>query len=194
MKAFLRVALRDFLKVGAVFPSSRYTARRIVSLAPRQCKMVVEYGAGNGAITRALLWSPVLAPNGTLIAVEQNAEFCKTLRTIPDPRLKVYEGDAATFCNRFLLSGKRADLIVSGIPFSFLSPAARKMLLRKTYSILCGGGVLIVYQHSPLLVGCLQDIFGNVQRSVEWRNFPPYVVLRSAKAPPRDDKFSTASC
>ncbi|RME59282.1 hypothetical protein D6779_04710 [Candidatus Parcubacteria bacterium] len=194
MKAFLRVALRDFLKVGAVLPSSRYAARRIVALAPRQCKMVVEYGAGNGAITRALLWSPVLAPNGILIAIEQNAEFCRALRAIPDPRLKVYEGDVATFCNRFLLSGKRADLIVSGIPFSFLSPAARKTLLRKAYSILCRGGVFIVYQHSPLLAGYLKDIFGNVQRSVEWRNFPPYVVMRSAKMLSQDDKFSTAFC
>ena len=72
---FLKIAFRDYKRVGAVTITSKYTIRRVLRALKPEYKYIVEYGAGNGAITREIL--NTLPPDGKLVAVELNDDLIK---------------------------------------------------------------------------------------------------------------------
>ena len=91
---FLKTALKDF-KAGAIAASSKYAVKRIVKEIPPVCRSVIEYGAGDGIITKKIL--DKLPTDGKIIAVEINHGFVGKLREIKDARLEVSANDVAVF-------------------------------------------------------------------------------------------------
>ncbi len=181
MKAihFLKVALKDY-KVGALTKSSRYTVRTVLKKVRPGYKLVVEYGAGDGTVTKELLSH--LSPDAHVVAVELNKDFLPLLSEIKDTRLAVKNEDVVRLSADFAAAGlKQADAVISGIPFTFFSPATREKVVRNTYKNLQPGGVFIVYQYSPLILPILKKYFRRVTMTLEPRNFPPYFVMVAEK-------------
>lgn len=174
---FLKTAARD-PKIGAVMPSSRYAAAKIVRNVPHGVRRVLEYGPGDGVLTRRLL--EMLPPDGRLVAFETNAEFRRLLGEIADPRFRLEDGDARAAASRLVDGDAPFDLAVSGIPFSMMSSADRTRTVAMTWDLLRPGGVFIVYQTSPLMYPYLKRTF-DVRLSVELRNVPPYFIMRAEK-------------
>lgn len=176
---FIKVALRDY-KVGAIMASSRYTVKQVVRELNPKHKYIIEYGAGDGVITKAIL--KILPFDGKLVAVELNHDLLRELRKIKDHRLIVADEDVTKLSKNFSqLNLPRIDAVISGIPFTFLKPNKRKALIANTYSALAQGGVFIVYQASPLIFPLLKKRFVNVQLRFEPRNLPPYFIMRAEK-------------
>jgi len=176
---FATVAVRDF-KVGALTVSTKYVVQAVVRALDPRHKFIVEYGAGDGILTRALLMR--LPEDGRITAVERNADFYAELRRIRDPRMQAIKGDAMTLAQdprSFRLP--LIDAAVSSIPLSFISSAQREDLIRNTHAALTAGGVFVVYQYTPLILPLLKQYFKRVTVGFEPRNILPYFIMRGEK-------------
>ena len=178
---FLKTALQDY-KVGALTPSSDFVVKQILKKLPHHSRAcIVEYGAGDGVITKALLAH--MPRDGQLIAIEMNPHFVALLKNIHDPRLHVIQGNVIKVCKDLSdLQLPRIDAVISGIPFSFLHPNERHLVASQTFQNLSEHGRFILYQVSPLMLPYLKRYFKKkVALSLEVRNFPPYFILAAEK-------------
>jgi phospholipid N-methyltransferase len=173
---FFRSLLRDPMHVGTFSPASSFTADRVAKALPANPKAILELGAGDGALTRALLKS--LPEDGRLIAVERDPALAASVSAIGDPRLTVNVADAVGI--RAALPDTRFDAIVSSLPFALFSDEVRERLLSDAQAMLTDDGALIVCQHAPTLLPLLRRRF-IVDTAFEWRNFPPYFIMRARK-------------
>jgi len=176
---FLKIALRDMKRVGAVMPSSKFAVRRMSRLLPKSLSAVLEYGPGDGTVTKAVLEK--MPPTGRLLAIETNHDFVTCLGQIGDRRLTVAHGQAqqaVEFARRNGMEG--FDLVVSGIPFGLLPHALRQEIVAMTRDLLKPGGTFLVYQTSPLMVRYLKKDF-RVKTQIEPLNVPPYFIMRAVR-------------
>ncbi len=172
---FLKIALLDYRVVGELMPSSKYAVRRILSQFEPGYQTVVEYGAGEGVITKEIL--KVLPANGKIIAIELNSDLLAELQKIRDPRLEVWQGDVL----ELIKSLPTADIVISGIPLSRMSREKAEKIIRQSASVLNEGGLFIAYQNSPILLKTLKQFFSQTKWLFEPRNFVPYFILIGKK-------------
>lgn len=181
MKAFdfLNVALRDY-KVGAITKSSRYTVRAVLKSIRPGYTSVVEYGAGDGTITKELLTR--LPAAARVVAVELNKNFLPRLHEIKDARLSIKNEDVVRLSDDFAAAGLTSvDAVISGIPFTFFSASVRDQVVRNTHRQLQEGGVFVVYQYSLLMLPVLKKYFRRVTVHFVLLNIPPYFVMVAEK-------------
>ncbi|MBI2387713.1 MAG: hypothetical protein HYV14_17130 [Elusimicrobia bacterium] len=167
--------------VAAVTPSSRFLVDRTVkAMDLAHAKVIVEYGAARGVMTRKILEK--MRPDARLLAIEFNADLFKELQDLRDPRMTAIHGDVREIekiLAKHGLSG--ADVIVSGVPFAFFSGRGRHELLTKTSSLLNPGGRFVAYQVTTHLIPMLPDYFSKVDTQFEVRNMPPHFVFTALK-------------
>lgn len=176
---FATTFARD-IKVAALAPTSRYAIARMLPYIPYNANTVVEYGPGDGVITKHLLRR--MSKYGRMLAIERNQDFVRELDTIRDKRLCVKEGDALLIAEYLQEAGiERVDAAISGIPFMFFKPEERLRIVKQTYEALAPNGVFVVYQFSLLMVPYLRKYFTNVKWHLEVRNLPPLFFIMVAK-------------
>ncbi|MBI4420771.1 MAG: methyltransferase domain-containing protein [Gemmatimonadetes bacterium] len=176
---FATVAVRDF-KVGALTVSTKYVVRAVARALDQRHAFIVEYGAGDGILTKALLKK--LPEGGRITAVERNDRFYRELRRIRDPRLRVIRGDVIAMSRD--AGAFRLPIIhgvVSSIPLSFASSRQRETLVSNTWKALAPDGVFVVYQYTPLILPLLKKYFSRVTVGFEPRNILPYFIMRAEK-------------
>ncbi|MDA1008051.1 MAG: methyltransferase domain-containing protein [Planctomycetota bacterium] len=144
MLRFVRHALRDFQRTGAIAPSSTALASKMVApLADKVgVRSILEVGAGTGAVTRCIV--PQLRAGDQLDLCEFNDEFCDVLeRDILAEHRRT--GSAGTI--RLLRGDVRAaplagpyDVIVCGLPFTnFPTPLVHEIFDLLMRSLRPGG-------------------------------------------------------
>ncbi len=123
---------------------------------------VVEYGPGVGDFTREILRR--LRPDARLVAIETNQEFVRFLcGSMRDSRLNVAHGSAADVAEVLGRSGcRRADYVISGIPFSTMPAGAREVILHASRAVLRPEGIFLVYQYSRRMLPDLRRVFRRV--------------------------------
>jgi len=169
---------RNFLKhprmLGSVIPSSRFLVNEMLGEVDwDRARVIVEYGPGVGTFTHKILKR--LHPDGILVAIEMNTDFVSFLqRGAADPRLHLVHGSAADVGSILQRLGRgKADYIISGIPFSTMSPTLRDGIVRATRDALTPTGAFLVYQYSNGVLPNLKRTFGRVKLGFEPRNIPP---------------------
>lgn len=166
--------------IGAVTMSSQYVVKNVVKRFSSPLKTVIEYGPGNGVMTRALL--DALAPDGRLLVVESNAEFVKNLQLIGDARLTIFHGKVEDLGKASIKDFQAADAVISSIPFSFIKLLDRVSIVSDTHKILGPKGRFIVFhQYSWFMAKLLRRKFSSVSVSLEPRNIPPCFILEARK-------------
>lgn len=178
---FFKIALFD-RKIGAIAKSSKYVVNAVVrDLKNKPMRRVVEYGPGDGVMTRELLGR--MPKNGQLIAVELNQELIKSLKRIDDPRLRVIKGKVQKVSKELRrYHFENIDLVVSSIPFSMLKPTERDQVVSNTFDMLNDKGRFIVFhQYSRLMLTPLKKYFNTVATSFEPRNILPCFIMRAQK-------------
>lgn len=167
--------------VAAVTPSSRFLVDRTVkAMDLAHAKVIVEYGAARGVMTRKILEK--MRPDAKLIAIEFNADLYKELTDLQDPRMVPVHGDVREIEKILAKHGLHgADVIVSGVPFAFFSGRGRHELLTKTSALLNPGGRFVAYQVTTHLIPMLPDYFSKVDTQFEVRNMPPHFVFTALK-------------
>jgi phospholipid N-methyltransferase len=170
-------------QVGAVLPTSRTAVRAMLDLADvPAADLVVELGAGTGVQTGEILAR--LRPGARLVAVEIDPKLAALLekRYAGDDRLEVVTDSAENIAAH--LGGRRADVLVSALPFTSLDGELRQRILDVLPQILGPRGVMVVIQYSPLMLGEFRRRF----RSVRWRitpwNVPPAFLYACSQDEP----------
>lgn len=174
---FLRGFLDDPGMVASVIPSSRSTVEAM--LAPvdwARCRLFVEYGPGVGTITLPIL--DRLAPDATLLAIDTNPRFIGHLReTVRDPRFQAVLGSAADVEHFVRAAGHdKADYIISGLPFSALSPEQGEGIVAASHAVLREGGAFLTYQFRPTARRLTEARFGKVDTGLALLNVPPCLL------------------
>ncbi len=180
--SYVEQFLRD-RGVASIHPSTKFLVNKVLKrMDLRNAKNVIEYGPAEGVMTKPILNR--LPSDGRVIAVELNPGFVSTLKKelASDSRITIVEG-SVTDIDKIVapLSAPPADVIISGIPFSFLSPVQRHELLHKTVDLLRPGGRFIAYQVTTHLVPLMKYHFKDVDVDFEVRNPPPHFVFTGYK-------------
>ncbi len=174
---FLREYLRDRRIVGNPWPSSKRLCEQMADTPDLQnSKVIVEWGAGEGHVTREILKK--MGPHQSLIAFELLEVFAKKLAAIRDHRLVVIRDD---FMNteRALeqLGHIQADCILSSIPITALTKDARRSSFEFARACLKNDGSFVQYAyiwwwHKPVL----ERVFPRVRTQLVLANLPPALV------------------
>jgi phospholipid N-methyltransferase len=148
---FVREAVRSLRTTGAVAPSSRQLAARLVGPFARSRgaspAAVLEVGAGTGSVTRAL--ARLLRPADRLDVVEVNPRFVGVLRSalVGDPVLASV-ADQVTVVPGNITDVRldcRYDAVVSCLPFANFDPAEVRTILAGYVAALVPGGHLTYF-------------------------------------------------
>ena len=167
----LRAFATNPRRIGAVLPTSRTAVRAMLDMADVPAAgLVVELGAGTGVATREILAR--LGPGARLVAVEIDPRLARLLaERLPDPRLQVVCDSAENLDTH--LGGKRADVLVSALPYTSFESGLRRRVLDLLPVALAPGGVLLVIQYSPLILRELRRRFPSVPQKITPWNVPP---------------------
>lgn len=159
--------------VGALFPSSKRLAHSLVQhIATSSPGLVVELGAGTGAITTALINNKNLFRH--LIVIERSLKLSKHL-TQRFPELNIIHGDARQLQKLiYQYSTTPLQAIVSSLPLRTLSSSIVKKLGTEINQVLMKGGLYIQYTYNlwgkPL---CPSPRLKLIHQQWIWQNLPP---------------------
>lgn len=160
---------------GALCPSSPRLGRRMASFIPKNHKgLVVELGAGTGAVTRELLARGI--PPKKLIPIEMSEKLASHLQhRFPD--LKVIRGNAADLQNLIKASAKEASgnvgFVVSSLPFRSLPDDLCQKIARQIEQTL-GGGRFIQFTYDLRSRNFIHfQRFTHLRAAIVWANIPP---------------------
>lgn len=180
--AFFRGFLREPRQVGSVIPSSRFLERRILDAsALTHARRVVELGPGTGGTTRTFLRH--IGQDARLLSIELSPYFHELLGEIADPRFINQRGSAEDLAEILALHHLgRADVIISGIPFSKMPEPVAIRVAQAVKDNLAEGGRFIAYQFRRDVARITDPIMGPPDScTLELRNIPPMRVYRWCK-------------
>lgn len=180
---FILEYLKNPRKVGALAPSSKRLARRMVKpINFENCKCIVEFGPGTGVFTDEII---ALKDEDTVfILIEQNKEFWSRLhqRYQHKKNIHVIHGDAANVGSYLAkYDQKKADYIVSGLPFTSLPKKASQNILKAVQNVIGDSGRFITFQYTMLKKSIFLHWFHLVHTNYELLNFPPAFILEMKK-------------
>ena len=183
--AFLAAAMRSPRDVGTLLPSGPELARQLAAVVPGagpagRPAVVVELGAGTGAVTAAIVRQ---ADKGTIvIAVEKDPELAERLRA-RQLGVRVITADAITLPAILADHGvDYADVIVSVLPWTLFGPRQQREFLAIFAAALRTDGVFTAaaYSLSYWMPAArrfrreLGRVFGEVLPTrTLWRHLPP---------------------
>lgn len=133
--------------MGAVTPSSRAYARRMVELAkPDPDKLVLETGAGTGVVTEVLIESGF--PRDKIVSIEFEPHFCKLLEE-RFPGIHMIQGDAYDLDKTLgELRGTKFGAVLSGVPLLMVPKAQRLRYIEDLLGRLAPGAVVTQLSYS----------------------------------------------
>lgn len=169
---FLRKFVRHGVQVASIAPSSRSLAAALCrQIDPNQPQIILELGAGTGAVTQVALAR--MHPFSHLVAVEKDPDFVRILRH-RCPRAEVIEADAAQTSERlFKLGIHRVDVVISGLPIPSLPRRVNQQIFA------CIRDVAYKSAFSQLTVmpwvyyRLYSGLFHEVNFMPVWQNLPP---------------------
>lgn len=179
--------LKHFIRdpfIASVTPSSKFVADAICEQIDfSQVRNIIEFGPGNGAITRVLL--SFMNPNSSLYAIDTSEDCINSLKSdFQDSRLHIIKGNAADASSLIQKKDFLADVIVSGIPFSLFSQELATKILKNTALMLRSNGTFIVYQTwippfiTPARLKENMDPFFKIHSTQDvYKNFPPLRII-----------------
>lgn len=171
---FFRGFLKDPRQVGSVIPSSRFMERKIIDFSGLDdAGVIVELGPGTGGTTRALLGR--MDAGARLLAIDVDPRFTEIVAAIDDPRLIAHTGSAADIGDILRRHGlPRADVVVSGIPFSTMPRELGLSILEAVRDSLSEHGVFVAYQFRAEVARLAESVFGPARRTAPVPlNIPP---------------------
>lgn len=182
--AFLRAFMEDPVAMSSLIPTSRYVADRIIGKINGDArKVVMEYGPGDGAVTKRLLEPGVLTEDSRVILIERSEILARELEeTIDDKRVTVRH-DSAENAARILheCGEERADHILLSIPLSTMEAPVRERILQESRELLHEEGSLIAFLFHPKVRGFIRSVFPDMHTEWEPRNLPPLFVMEAKK-------------
>ncbi|MBX7146486.1 MAG: methyltransferase [Alphaproteobacteria bacterium] len=143
---FFKSWLRSPLQIGAIFPSSRDLAKAIVEQIPDEDDgLIIELGAGTGAITQALLDSGIDPQR--LIIIERDDNFFLYLKK-KFPELLIINGSAEHLEELLDFKNHRVQAIVSSLPFMSMKQFQQWAIIKPCFRVLGYNAPFIQFTYS----------------------------------------------
>ncbi len=180
MKLFAKEAISSIKNIGAIAPSSKYLANNIIKhIDFGENQVVLEFGPGNGAITKHILKK--LPASSRLISLEINTPFfnhCKD-RFKEYDNFQIFNHSAIEFDSLLNeLSIERIDYLVSSLPLSIIPDEELAIMFGKVPDYLINEGSFLQYQYSLNKYKYLKGIFDEVKLGFTPINLPPAFVYK----------------
>lgn len=164
---FYRELLLHPFQLATPRPSAPSTVRDIAERIKSDTrKVVVEYGPGEGSITRGFLAEGILTSDSAVILIEANKGLAKLLKkTIRDPRVSIFHDTAQNVREILRQCGEEySDITISGVPHSQIPEEEADAITRETaHSMRKPGGEYYVYNRSNVVAGFIRTHFGEVE-------------------------------
>jgi phosphatidylethanolamine/phosphatidyl-N-methylethanolamine N-methyltransferase len=180
---FFREYLKNIRSVGAVAPSSRYLARKMVaSIDFDSAKVIIEYGPGTGVFTSEIIKRK--HPGTTLLVIETNETFYQKLvgKYADTPGVEIINASAEDIDSLHAVRKLSSpDYIISGLPFTALPASVSRKILTETAKLLGKRGQFITFQYTLVKKALFAKYFSNIAVTRELRNIPPAYVLTCKK-------------
>jgi len=159
--------------VGAILPTSSFTARRMASVVnPRSGLPVLELGPGTGVITKAILERGV-APE-RLVSVEYSTDFFNQLKEhFPD--VQFINGDAFDLARTLgAFKDQQFDSVISAVPLLNFPMHRRVALIEDLLARIPVGRPVVQISYGPLSpVVAMPDRYRIQHFDFVVRNLPP---------------------
>jgi len=181
--SFIKEYLTKPRTVGAVLPSSKYLANKMVkdiNFSIAGC--IVEYGPGTGVFTEKILENRKVET--VVILLEKNENFYRQLCAKFANEQNVYiMNDSAENIGKHLAAHgfEAADYVVSGLPFASIPADISLKILTQTKKYLKVGGHFVTFQYTLMKKDFIGQFFGKTRLRWEIRNVPPAFVLSCRK-------------
>ena len=201
---FLAEFIRNPVRTAAFAPSSATLAARMLARLSASDTVIVELGPGTGAFTEAIQRAiqhttrqtvPRAAPR-THIAIELNERLATGLAE-RYPGVDVINANATSLPE--VLGPRRADFVVSGLPWAAYAGPQGEKLIDTVAGLLNPGGTFTQFAYAwsrwappaRRQLRQLRAAFAEVELSeIVWANLPPAVVYTAStprRAAPRED-------
>lgn len=182
-KGFLKEFMKSRKIIGAVSPSSKFLAKKMLEgINFNETKVIVEYGAGTGVFTREIVSK--MAKNTKLLVFELHEPFFKKLEEefSAYPNVFVICDSAANVLKHLEENHEtHTDIIVSSLPFTNFETNLTIRILKAAEQALRKNGSFIQFQYSLNAKKILSKIFE--MKSVQFVpiNIPPAFVYTCKK-------------
>ena len=186
LTTFVPEVFRNFAPTAAVLPSWTPLARAMAAPLPlEQAEVVLEFGAGTGPMTRALL--ECMPGNAKLLAFETNPRFCAFLKdTMRDRRLEVVNAPAQN-AHEVLRERnvQRVGGVVSTLGLTLMPAEMPGEIYQNLMPFLDENSVLtqVQYLHRWGVGTFLRKYFESVSHRAIWWNVPPagFLICRNGR-------------
>ena len=171
-------------QTGGVVPSQRFLVAKMIAPVPEAYPgLVIELGAGNGALTLRLA---AQCPEAQILTCEINPTLARDLRWSLaraglTNRVKVFSGSATALLHSLT---EKPRFIISGIPLGNLGRGKTFALIDTIRQALGENGMYIQFQHSLLDRKKIRSKFAKFRTIPVFWNFPPAVVYYAQKQAP----------
>ncbi len=176
-KIFLQSFLKNPRQTGSIVPSSVFLVKKLTDPVDyEKSKILVEFGAGNGVVTKTILRK--MRDDAILVCIEIEEKLCREIKKkIKDPRLKLIcggAGDLGDFLRELKI--EQVDYIISELPLVSLPAEMVENILISAKKYLKPDGKYIQMQYSLLGLKKLKRHFSEVKISFTPLNIPPSFV------------------
>ena len=180
MKLFVKEVVNSIKNIGAIAPSSKYLANNIIKQIDfNQNQIILEFGCGNGAITKQILKQ--MPSSSRLISLEINDPFlkhCKNKFKVYN-NFEIYNHSAIDFDLLLReLEIKKVDYLISSLPLALLPKKDLDVLFEKIPQYLINDGSFVQYQYSLNKYKFLKSVFHTVKLDFTLTNLPPAFVYK----------------
>lgn len=168
---FLQALRHNPSLVGAAFPSSSSLAKKMVQQIPKNTEgLIVELGAGTGAITQHLKSK---FPKDQLAIIERSEKMATFLK-LKFPDTNILLGDAVDLPHLLSPFNKPVDAIISSLPLRSIAAPIVEKIQTAVYESLANNGVYIQFTYDPRQNA--KEVFPQLKflyRKKVWLNIPP---------------------
>lgn len=177
---FFIESLKTIKKSGTITQSGPALCKVMTNHIQPDHKVIVEIGAGDGAITKYILKR--MPKDAILLSFEINDTHHKKLLEIKDPRFHPIL-DSAEMIEKYLkIHGyNKADTIISSLPFRVLPTELTLTILSKCKRFLKDGGLFLQFHYSGKLKKLYKATFHEVSTQFVLLNAPPAIVFSCKK-------------
>jgi phosphatidylethanolamine/phosphatidyl-N-methylethanolamine N-methyltransferase len=187
---FIREALTSFRQLGTFLPTQTHLAQSIARTLPQRDGLnIIELGAGEGSITRAIV-SQLDGVQYRFLVIELNGKLLKanqaTIHSNPrrraarasKGRLAFIQEDA--FALERILEDQQmttVDAMISSLPLYYIPAAQRKYLFAMAKDRLGQQGVYVQYRYTPQGTDELEPFFSHIRRRFVLNLLPAWLFV-----------------
>lgn len=172
--------LRDPATVGSVVPSSRFLIQKLVGLLDlSSCRCIVEFGAGEGCVTRYLLRK--IKNDCVLLSFELKKELIDRIQCKRENLILIHDDvrNLLQYMKKYHV--KKIDYVVSSLPLAQFRKEKSLEILQLVHENLTEEGKFVQYQYSLLSLRKLKKVFPRVDIGFTPLNIPPAFVYTCSK-------------